>query len=115
MYFSKACYWSTADRADHSRSGQSPGRGRGRAGLSGRRQWRARGEALAAQLKGHGVTVLVRCWPAGAQGTGFTAALRRAALRKDARGRALVLWLRPADIAALGDVPAARPRCTCQD
>src|SRR6202022_4099216 len=33
----------TADRADHSRTGQSPGRGRGRAGLSGRRQWRARG------------------------------------------------------------------------
>jgi mono/diheme cytochrome c family protein len=63
-------------------------------------------EALAAQLKGHGVTVHSTVLAAGAQGHGVTAALRRAALRKDARGRALVLWLRPADIAALGDVPA---------
>jgi hypothetical protein len=63
-------------------------------------------EALAAQLKGHGVTVHSTVLAAGAQGHGVTAALRRAARRKDARGQALVLWLRPADIAALRDVPA---------
>jgi mono/diheme cytochrome c family protein len=62
--------------------------------------------ALTAQLKAHGLTVHSRVLAAGALGHGVTAALRSAALRKDARGRALVLWLRPADIAALGDVPA---------
>ena len=64
-------------------------------------------EALAAQLKGHGVTVHSTVLATGAQGHRVTAALRTAALRKDARGQALVLWLRPADIAALGDVPAS--------
>ena len=63
-------------------------------------------EALVAQLKGHGVTVHSTVLAPRAQGHGVTAALRTAALRKDARGQALVLWLRPADIAALGDVPA---------
>src|SRR5256885_963708 len=53
-------------------------------------------EALAAQLKGHGVTVHSTVLAAGAQGHGVTAALRRAAPRKDARGPALGLWLRPA-------------------
>jgi len=63
-------------------------------------------EALAVQLEGHGVTVHSTVVAAGAQGHVVAAALRRAALRKDARGQALVLWLRPADIAALRDVPA---------
>ncbi|TMB31315.1 MAG: cytochrome c [Deltaproteobacteria bacterium] len=63
-------------------------------------------KALAAQLKGHGVTVHSTVLTAGAQGHGVTAVLRAAALRKDARGQALVLWLRPGDIAALSDVPA---------
>jgi predicted GNAT family acetyltransferase len=63
-------------------------------------------EALAAQLEGHGIKVHRTVLTAGAQGHGVTAALRTAALRKDARGQALVLWLRSADIAALGDVPA---------
>jgi len=61
---------------------------------------------LAAQLKGHGVTVHATVLPAGARGFPVTAALRKAALRTNERGQALVLWLRPADIAALGDVPA---------
>ncbi|GAC1460237.1 MAG: ABC transporter substrate-binding protein [Steroidobacteraceae bacterium] len=58
-------------------------------------------EALAAQLKGHGVTVHGTKLAAGAEGHGVTAALRR-----HARGQVLVLWLRPADIVTLGDVPA---------
>ena len=62
--------------------------------------------ALASQLKEHGVKVHNTVLAAGARGQAVTAALRTAALRKDARGQALVLWLRPADIAALGDVPA---------
>jgi hypothetical protein len=62
-------------------------------------------EALAAQLRGHGVTVHSTVLAAGARGERVRAALRKAALRKDARGQALVLWLRPADVAALGDVP----------
>ena len=57
--------------------------------------------ALAAQLKGHGFKVHDTVLAAGAPGHGVTAALRTAA-----RGRALVLWLRPADVAALGDAPA---------
>lgn len=61
-------------------------------------------EALAAQLKGHGVTVHSTVLAAGAQGHGVAAALLGAA-----RGKALVLWLRPADLAALGDVPAGAP------
>jgi hypothetical protein len=63
-------------------------------------------EALAAQLRGHGVTVRSTVLPAGTPGHGIAAALRKEAQRKDARDRALVLWLRPADVAALGDVPA---------
>ena len=73
-----------------------------RAGDSGERA----AEALAAQLTVHGVRVHRTVLPASAQGRRVTAALRTAALRKDARGQALVLWLRPTDIAALGDVPA---------
>jgi len=62
--------------------------------------------ALASQLKDHGVKAHSTVLAAGARGQAVTAALRSAALRKDARDQALVLWLRPADIAALGDVPA---------
>ncbi len=73
-----------------------------RAGDSGE----AAAKALAAQLKGHGVKVHSTVLAAGAQRHGVTSALRTAARRKDARGQALVLWLRPPDIAVLGDVPA---------
>jgi hypothetical protein len=62
-------------------------------------------EALAALLRGHGVTVHGTVLPAGAHGRGVAAALRKVAQRKGARGQALVLWLRPTDVAALGDVP----------
>src|SRR5256885_7584268 len=62
-----------------------------RAGDSGE----AAAKALAAQLKGHGVKVHSTVLAAGAQTHGVTSALRTAARRKDARGQALVLWLRP--------------------
>ena len=59
--------------------------------------------ALAAQLQARGVTVRGRALAPGAAGRGLAAALR-------AQGRAqvLVLWLRPADIAALGSAPPAQ-------
>ncbi len=60
--------------------------------------------ALAAQLERHGVTAHSTVLPAGARGPRVAAALRSATRREDARGRALVLWLRPGDVAALGDV-----------
>jgi predicted GNAT family acetyltransferase len=72
----------------------------------------AAAQALAAQLEGHGVTVHRTVLPAGARGQAVAAALRRPALHRGARrqevrgGQALVLWLRPDDIAALGKVPA---------
>jgi hypothetical protein len=66
--------------------------------------------ALAAQLEGHGVTVHDTVLAPGARGHGFTGPLRTAVLRQDARGQALVLWLRPADIAALGEVPGGATR-----
>ncbi|HEX9031740.1 MAG TPA: cytochrome c [Streptosporangiaceae bacterium] len=72
-----------------------------RAGDSGERA----AAALAAQLEGHGVRVHSTVVAAGARGAGVTAALRTVARRNHSRGEALVLWLRPADIAALGDVP----------
>jgi hypothetical protein len=62
-------------------------------------------EALAVQLRGRGIRVHSTVLAARAHGHGVTAALRTAALRKDSRGQALVLWLRPADIGVLGDVP----------
>jgi hypothetical protein len=61
----------------------------------------AAAKALAAQLRRHGVTVHGTALPAAAPRQKIAAALRKAA-----RGRALVLWLRPADVAALGDPPA---------
>jgi len=57
--------------------------------------------ALAAALDQHGVTVRSRVLPAAAAGEGVAEALREAA-----SADALVLWLRPADIAALGSPPA---------
>jgi hypothetical protein len=54
--------------------------------------------ALAAQLEGRGIAVHSTVLPA----SGHRVA---AALRKVARGEPLVLWLRPADVAALGEVP----------
>jgi mono/diheme cytochrome c family protein len=61
-------------------------------------------EALAAQLVGHGIAVHSTALAAGVQGRG--AALRSATRRRGGRRRALVLWLRPADVAALGALPA---------
>ena len=58
-------------------------------------------EALAAALQGHGLTVHRTVLPAGAPGHGVAAALPRGG-----SGRALVLWLRPDDVAALGEPPA---------
>ena len=65
----------------------------------------AAARALAAQLERHGVEVHSTVLPAGARGSRLAAALRAAARRRDARGQALVLWLRPDDVAALRDVP----------
>jgi len=72
-----------------------------RAGDSGERA----AAALASLLKGRGVEVHGTALPAGAPGRGVAAALQKWAPREDARGRALVLWLRAADVAALGDAP----------
>jgi len=62
--------------------------------------------ALAATLRGRGVRVHDTVLRAEARGQGLTSALRAAARRSDAPARALVLWLRPADITALGGVKA---------
>jgi hypothetical protein len=59
-------------------------------------------EALAAELRAHGVPVRNEVLPAGARGHSLGEALRAAA-----GAQILVLWLRPADIAALGKAPAA--------
>ncbi len=63
-------------------------------------------KALAVKLEGHGITVHSKVLPAGAPGHGVGAALHGAALGKGARDKAVVLWLRAADVAALVDVPA---------
>jgi hypothetical protein len=57
-------------------------------------------QALAAELKDQGVTVRNHALAAGAQGRGLSEALRGVA-----NGEILVLWLRSADIAALGTTP----------
>ncbi|HET6412527.1 MAG TPA: cytochrome c [Anaeromyxobacter sp.] len=62
--------------------------------------------ALATLLKGHGLKVHSTVLRAGAPGGEVKSALRGLVQRGDARGQALVLWLRPADIAALGEAPA---------
>jgi len=74
-----------------------------RAGDSGE----AAAAALAARLEDHGVRVRRTVLAKGSRGPAVAAALRLAAGRKGAR--ALVLWLRPADVAALGDAPAGAP------
>jgi hypothetical protein len=72
----------------------------------------AAARALAARLEGHGLAVHRTVLPAGARGQAVAAALRRPALHRGARrpevpgAEALVLWLRPEDIAAIGEVPA---------
>lgn len=57
---------------------------------------------LAASLGRHGVTVRNRVLPAGTPGQGVARILRQ-----DSTADALVLWLRPSDIAALDRAPAA--------
>ena len=69
-----------------------------RAGDSGE----AGAKALAAALGRYGVTVRSHVLPRGAPGKGAAEVLRTAV-----GADALVLWLRPADIAALGDPPTA--------
>ena len=61
-------------------------------------------KTLAAALERQGVEVRSSILPAGASGKGVARALR-----KSSTADALVLWLRPADVAALGRVPSAPP------
>jgi hypothetical protein len=61
-------------------------------------------QTLAAALKRQGVKVRSYILPAGAPGHGVAKALRQAS-RKYPAADALVLWLRPADVAALGRAP----------
>ena len=71
-----------------------------RAGDSGQ----AAAHALTTKLREHGLSVRDRILTAGgASGRGVAAALREAG-----KADALVLWLRPDDVAALGSPPAAR-------
>ena len=58
--------------------------------------------ALATALHGSGIEVHSDPLPAGERGNGLAAALRRAS-----KADALVLWLRPADLASLGNPPPA--------
>jgi hypothetical protein len=60
--------------------------------------------ALAAALEGHGIAVHATALAAAAHGGDLQTALRKAA-RRAGTGQALVLWLRPADLSALGDAP----------
>ncbi|HUX90503.1 MAG TPA: cytochrome C [Gallionellaceae bacterium] len=69
-----------------------------RAGDSGE----AGAQALAAALVGHGIRVRRHILAAGKPGSGLAHALHQAATAD-----ALVLWLRPADIAALGKAPVS--------
>jgi hypothetical protein len=61
----------------------------------------AASQALAVALKARGITVREHALAPGTAGRGLAAALRAAG-----ETQALVLWLRPADIAALGSPPA---------
>jgi len=63
--------------------------------------------ALATQLREHGISVHATVLAAGDRGKGVATALRLAAKRPGAPAEALVLWLRPDDVAALGDAPGA--------
>jgi len=69
-----------------------------RAGDSGE----AAANALTQALKGSGVTITGQALPPGPPAASLSQALRAASTAD-----ALVLWLRPDDIAALGDAPAA--------
>jgi len=60
--------------------------------------------ALAAALKPHAITVSSQVLPRGAPGEGLAEALRGSETVD-----ALVLWLRPADVATLGTAPPAAP------
>jgi hypothetical protein len=109
LYFSKGVLLE-AELVARALLGPEPPNGAGveqvyRAGDSGE----AAAAALEGQLRPRGVAVHSTALPAGPPGKGvepLRAALRRAA---DA-GRDLVLWLRPADLAALGEAPAPRGR-----
>jgi hypothetical protein len=59
-------------------------------------------KALAEELEGRGVKVRSSILAADTPGKGIAKTLR-----KDPTAEALVLWLRPADVAALGRIPAA--------
>jgi len=72
-----------------------------RAGDSGE----AAARALAAQLQARGITVHNRALAPGAPGHGLAAALHA-----ETKAQVLVLWLRSADIAALGPAPPAQTR-----
>jgi hypothetical protein len=61
-------------------------------------------QALAAALQQHGITVRSQILAAGKPGHGVARVMRRAS-----KADALVLWLRPADIAALGKPPVVSP------
>jgi hypothetical protein len=63
--------------------------------------------ALAKRLAGRGIEVHDVVLPAGEPGRGVAAAVRRALGKADRRARALVLWLRPADVSKVGDAPPA--------
>lgn len=71
-----------------------------RAGDSGE----AGAHTLAAELKHHGLTMRSLVLPAATPGQGVARALRKAS-----SADALVLWLRPADLVALGTAPRAPP------
>lgn len=57
-------------------------------------------EALSAALRSRGITVHTHALAQGASGRGVTRALRKAS-----NANVLVLWLRPPDVAALGNAP----------
>ncbi|HEY6095064.1 MAG TPA: c-type cytochrome [Gallionellaceae bacterium] len=71
-----------------------------RAGDSGE----AGAKALEAALQAHGIALRSHVLPAGKPGHGVARVLRSAA-----KSDVVVLWLRPADIAALGKAPAKLP------
>ena len=76
-----------------------------RSGDSGERA----AEALAALLTGHGVKVHSTALAAKAEGKGLEA-VHKLLRQNGGRGAALVLWLRPADVVALGNTPPAEAK-----
>ncbi len=65
--------------------------------------------ALAREVEGHGVAVHATVLPARARAADVAAAVRRIGRQAGSRGGALVLWLRPADLAALDKVRPPGP------